>query len=102
MHTQERHKALREQVGSQWCKAGSSFVLGSVSCCVAVEDRGGSEGFEAQVWHPDIHFIKIRLGSGYSLHSLHRLLEGDQIGGREIKIFFYQHRLEMRRGQCQR
>lgn len=33
----KRHKALREQVSSEWPKAGSLYVLGSVRCWLAAE-----------------------------------------------------------------
>lgn len=51
---------------------------GSIRCCIAVDvkcvvRRILSLGVD---WS-DVRFIKIIFGSGYTLYSLHRLLEGD-------------------------
>lgn len=65
-------------MSSEWPKPGNLYVLGSGRCFVAIQVKGGVRGIliSGVVWL-DVHCIKIHFGSGYTLHTLHRLLEGD-------------------------
>lgn len=55
------HKALKEQVSSEWPKAGSLYVLVSMGCCTEV--KGGVRRIlgSGMAWS-DTRFVKITFG----------------------------------------